>query len=128
MLRRGDAVPHFVVTRLDGSTARYEDVWQRRNVLLVSLPAGEPTDMDRAYLAELARRQQDISDHEAECVVTRDAVPHVPSPGIVIADRWGEIYLAGGGPAIADLPGMADIFECLRAIQHECPECQGEAR
>jgi hypothetical protein len=54
MLQRGDRVPHFAVTMLDGPRAAYDEIWQRRS--------------------------------------------------------------------------MDEILEWLRYIDHECPECQGEAR
>jgi hypothetical protein len=34
-------VPHFEVTTVDGQHVRYDDIWQRRNlVLVVVYPAG----------------------------------------------------------------------------------------
>ena len=33
MLQAGELVRHFAVTRLDGSCATYNDIWQRKNLL-----------------------------------------------------------------------------------------------
>ena len=37
MLKTGDLLPHFNVTTLGGEPFAYSDVWQRKNLLLVSL-------------------------------------------------------------------------------------------
>jgi hypothetical protein len=127
MFERHDHVPHFEVTRLDGSRVRYADIWQRRNLLLVLLPdwrSGPAGD----YVAELTARSQELAALDTECLVTPDVVPGAPSPGVVIADRWGEIRFVRAAPAVADLPRAGELMELLRGIEHECPECQGEAR
>lgn len=117
MLQRGDAVPHFAVTRTDGSLARYADIWQRRNVVLVSLgdasTPGDAPGLDATAIEESA----------AALVVTREPIPGVPRPGVVIADRWGEIYFVHEG-----LPSAGEVLDWLQYIQNECPECQGEVR
>lgn len=52
-------MPMFTArSRADGTPVRCDDIWQRKNLLSVSLPDEDP----------------------------------VPSPGIVVADRWGEVY------------------------------------
>ena len=127
MLQRGELVPHFTVTRLDGSRASYDDIWQRKNLLLVVLPAEESAE--RAdYVSQIGAHTQAFSAHEAECVMTTDHVLDLPRPGIVVADRWGEIYFVGSGCKVAELPKIDEILEWLRFIEHECPECQGESR
>ena len=120
-------MPHFAVTRLDGSRASYDDIWQRKNLLLVLLPDEE--SVERAeYVSQLDDRSHEFTAHETECVITADHVLVLPPPGILIADRWGEIYFVGHGPLIADLPKIDEILEWLRFIEHQCPECEGEAR
>jgi hypothetical protein len=126
MLHRGESVPRFVVARLDGSRVSYADIWQKKNLLLVAL-ADDDSDESTAYARALAERMPDLTAHETACVITRDPIPGVQRPGIVIADRWGEIYCVVGG-AIEDLPDADDLVEWLRFVQSQCPECQGEAR
>jgi hypothetical protein len=127
MLQRGELVPHYAVTRLDGSRAGYDEIWQRKNLLLVLLPAEE--SVERAeYVSELVDNAQEFIAHETECVITADNVSGLPRPGVVIADRWGEIYSVNNGPTISDLPNIDGILEWLRFIRQECPECQGETR
>jgi hypothetical protein len=60
--------------------------------------------------------------------MTREAVAGVPTPGLLIADRWGEIYFVGTAPRACELPGPLEILEWLRYIEYECPECQGEVK
>ena len=127
MLQRGELVPHFAVTRLDGSCASYGDIWQRKNLLLVLLPAEESAERAE-YVSQLEDRSQEVTAHETECVISAESVPDLPHPGVLIADRWGEIYFVGNGKRIADLPKIDEILEWLRFLEHQCPECEGETR
>jgi hypothetical protein len=76
----------------------------------------------------LSQRRADVAAHDTRYVLTYDAVSGVPHPGVLIADRWGEIYAVFDGAFASDLPAVDEIVEWLRYIHHECPECQGEAR
>jgi hypothetical protein len=126
MLQRGDRVPHFTVNAADGALVRYEDLWQHDGLLLVSLPAGDA--QTRAYAERLDRCRADVAAHDTQYVLTHEAVSGVPHPGVLIADRWGEIYAVFDGTSASDLPAADEIVEWLRYIHYECPECQGEAR
>jgi hypothetical protein len=123
MLQPGDSVPHFELTTVDGARVPYQEIWQRKNLLLVSV-AGAPGD---DYPASIARRLGEFAALDTSVVVTRDAVPGVPAPGILIADRWGEIVCISpiGG---SDRPTPEALMDWLRFIQARCPECEGEAR
>jgi hypothetical protein len=127
MLYRGELVPHFTVTRLNGSRASYGDIWQRNNLLLVRLPA-EESGKRAAYVAQLDDRSEEFTSLETECLITADRVLDLRQPAVLIADRWGEIYFIGNGAQIADLPTIDGILEWLRFIEHQCPECEGESR
>jgi hypothetical protein len=127
-LRSGDRVPHFDVTRHDGSRVRYAtEIWQSRNLLLLSIPDRARAEF-AGYLETLTRRLADISGQETTSVVTSEAVPGVPHPGLLIADRWGEIFLVVDATAAADLPDVDDLVEWLGYVQRQCPECQGETK
>jgi hypothetical protein len=52
----------------------------------------------------------------------------VPSPGVVVADRWGEVYYVQEADRAAALPPPAELIDWLRFVRDECPECQGETR
>jgi hypothetical protein len=112
-------VPHFTVTGLDGRSIAYASIWQRRNLVLVVLPAAGCDD----YAAAIDASISELTAHETACVVTRDAVSGVPQPGVAIADRWGELFHVAAG-----LPAVAELVEWLRYAQMQCPECRGEAR
>ncbi len=127
MLYRGELVPHFTVTRLNGSRVSYGDIWQRKNLLFVRLPADESSER-AAYVAELDDRSDEFTALDTECVVTADSVLDLRPPAVLIADRWGEIQFIGNGVQIADLPTIEGIIEWLRFIEHQCPECEGESR
>ena len=126
-LQRGDAVPHFEVTAVDGSQVDYRTIWQRRNLLLVSLHCGQGGAPRPALLEELAVRGEELRALATAVVITDSAVEGVPSPGVVVADRWGEIYFVRGGSPL-DLADAGELLEWLSYIQQECPECEGERR
>jgi hypothetical protein len=125
-LQRGDPVPHFVVATLDQRTVEYSTLWQRRNLVLVTL--GEVCASARTYVSQLADAGAALQSHETECVITRDYIPGVASPNVMIADRWGEIAYVAGGSNVADLPPVPEILEWVAYLQIRCPECEGEAR
>ena len=125
-LQAGQPVPHFRVQALNHTSVAYSQIWQQKNLLLVLLPA-EASAADEAYVGQLQDRMTALTAHDTACVLSRDGVSGVPQPGIVIADRWGEIHLVAGG-RIEDLPGRDEIIEWLRYVQTQCPECQGETK
>ena len=127
MLAQGDIIPHFQVTDSQGAVVAYSSIWQRRNLVLVTLSATASQQSDD-YVSQLADYMPEFRKHDAACVVTRDLVPGSPSPGVVIADRWGEIVHVSGAADIADLPGPRELLEWMEYLQNQCPECQGEAR
>lgn len=122
-----DSIPHFEIPDVDNRTVRYRDVWQQNNLLLIALPTGM-SDADACYVAELRSRMDELSAHETTCVITRAAIPGVPQPGVVIADRWGEIHWVSPRIRVEELPPASELIEWLRYVQMQCPECQGEAR
>lgn len=125
MVRARDLMPFFSVSgTADGHPVDYRTIWQRKNLVLASVPRDDPAR--DAYVASLTSRAADLRAHDTALVITADAVPGVPSPGVVIADRWGEIYYVTGEPSARSLPGPDDLVEWLRFIQVQCPECQGE--
>jgi hypothetical protein len=127
MLAPGDMVPHFQVTNSDGAVVAYSSIWQRRNLVLVTLSA-TASQQSCDYVSQLADYMPEFRKHDAACVVTRDHVPGCPTPGVVIADRWGEIVQVAAAPDIADLRGPRELLEWIEYLQNQCPECQGEAR
>ena len=127
MLQRGDQLPHFEVMTLAGDVIKYSTVWQRSNLLLVTLPGARCGPGDE-YALRLAASMPAFREHNTVCVITRDAVPGVPSPGVVVADRWGEIAHIVAESDVANLPVPRDLLEWTEYLQRQCPECQGEAK
>ncbi len=128
VLRSGDRVPHFEVTDQDGRQVRYSrDIWQSRNLLLLTIPERARAEFG-AYLTSVGQRVADIQAHETTCVVTAEEVAGVPHPGLLVADRWGEVVLVVDAKSASDLPPADDLVEWLRFVQHQCPECQGETK
>jgi hypothetical protein len=127
VLRVRDLMPMFTVTNgIDRSLVDYHKLWQRKNLLLISLRQDDPTA--RAYVESLIAKESDLRAYDTAFIVTTDAVPGIPSPGIVVADRWGEIYYVQEASSAADLADPVSLIEWLRYVQSECPECQGETR
>jgi hypothetical protein len=127
MLHRGDLVPHFNVTTLQGRTVGYTEIWQRRNLVLITFPASE-SESYRTYVSQFAAEMPAFSVHETECVITRDTVAEIGCPAVVIADRWGEIVHVTTGLDVADLPRLSEVLEWVAYLQNQCPECQGETK
>ena len=48
---------------------------------------------------------------------------HMPAPGVIVADEWGEIYFAETTPHHA-FPTVDAIVEWVRFIAVQCPECE----
>jgi hypothetical protein len=119
----GGALPFFDVTTVRGDRVNYADLWQRRNVLLVCVPA-DSTTRDSDYVNELERHSAEVDAYAAVLVVAREAVAGLAQPSVVIADRWGEVqYLAA-----SDLPPIQTLLDTLDYAQRRCPECEGEWR
>lgn len=127
MLQPGDLVPHFSVTTVQGRPVRYSTIWQRRNLVLISLPASDSGSF-RTYVSQLDAESSPLSGHETECVVTRDIVAGVACPGLIVADRWGEIVYVAAGSDIGDLPQPSELLDWITYLQSRCPECEGEAK
>lgn len=105
MLQRGDRVPHFKVKTVDGGLFDYSTIWQRKNLLLVRLL--QAPDDNGAYVTDLSARAAELRALETESVITRDDVSGVPAPGLLIADRWGEIAHITSAPESAQSPVLS---------------------
>ena len=125
VLHSGDAVPHFDVTTVDGPVIRYAAIWQRRNLVLVTLDSSEA---DNRYAAAVANNADEFARRAAECVITYDDIAGLRAPGVLVADRWGEVVYAVTGSAVSELPSPRELIEWLEYVEHRCPECEGEAR
>lgn len=125
-LKQGDHVKAFEVIDLDGVRVRYADLWQRKDLILVTLP-GDSAEA-RAYATHLADALRDANPRETAFVVTAGHGPGAGRPGLLVADRWGEIQFAAESPSVEGLPDPADVAEWVQFVQMRCPECEGEAR
>jgi hypothetical protein len=124
-LQRGDQVPHFEVHTLAGDVFSYSAIWQRMNLVLVTLPgAGREGD----YPSTVVARARDFDEHNAACVMSRDPVPGVPTPGAAVADRWGEIVYVAAAADVGELPPPSELLDWLEYVERRCPECEGEAK
>jgi hypothetical protein len=115
-MNTGDQLPHFDIVDAAGRRVRYSEIWQQKNLVLVSIAApGEA--------AAIEERAEAIAAHDAVLVITTAPVADAPQPGVVIADRWGEVQVVAPGPADLD-----DVVAWLEYVQQRCPECEGEWR
>jgi hypothetical protein len=124
-MRRGDPLPHFSVTTVDGNRVEYADLWQRKNVVLLTVPADGSA---AAYASELLSDEALLATHDTACIVTGDSLQGLPPASVVIADRWGEIQFIVTGQSVRALPSIGELVDWLEHVQHQCPECQGETR
>jgi peroxiredoxin len=127
MLQRGDSIPHFDVRTNEDRRISYATVWQRRNLVLISLPDVTCAACE-TYIAQLTVQIAAFASQNSECVITRDRVPEIPSPSVVVADKWGEIVHVATASDVADLPPVQELVDWVSYLQTQCPECEGEAR
>jgi hypothetical protein len=127
MLQKGELLAHFCVSTIAGERFAYSDIWQRKNLVLVSLPHEESKGSTK-YLARLAIGTSELTGDDTACLITRDSIPGVPAPGVVVADRWGEIHHVTHAARVEDLPSLHELIEWVRHVQSQCPECEGEAK
>ena len=126
MLQRGQAVPHFEITTLEGVTVRYASLWQRTNLVLVILPLA--SDPDTHYVRGLRAQGAEFLARNAACVVTTDTLNGLPTPAALVADRWGEIAHVWAGRDVSELPSPEELLDWVDHLELRCPECEGEAR
>lgn len=125
MLRRGELLPHFTVNTLDGACFSYSTIWQQRNLVLLLVPS---KDGYTRYTSEIPGRRAEFDAARTTCVVTADPVDELPSPGIVIADRWGEIVHVATAGREGTLPSVDELLEWVHFTEMKCPECEGETK
>ncbi len=123
--KRGDDVPHFQARTIGGEVFRYDEIWQHKNLVLVTLPAAASDD---SYVRELTARSSEFADRNSACVTTRDRLSWLPAPAALVADRWGEIVHVAAASEVAALPKPGDLLDWLEYVESRCPECEGEAR
>ena len=126
-LQRGDPVPHFAVKSAGNEAVSYSTIWQRRNLILVTLPQ-VASDTSTRYVSELTALIPALETLNAECVITRNCVPGAFTPGALVADRWGEIVYISSIPDIAGAPSPEDLVDWVSYVQSRCPECEGETK
>jgi|SRR5688500_1865131 hypothetical protein len=117
-------VPHFDVTTIDGRRVRYQDIWQRRNLVLVVVIPSELETGSR-YASQLEAHRAEFEAEETIVVVTSDAVPKLDAPAALVADRWGEIAFferASVGQPFR-WPDVDELLSWVHFIEIQCPEC-----
>jgi hypothetical protein len=126
-IQRGDSVPHFEARTVAGELVSYATIWQRRHLVLVALPAEESEALG-SYVSRVMARRAEFSAMHAECVVTRDRVAGVPSPGVIVADKWGEVVHVASTSQVDGLTSPEELVDSVDYLDRRCPECEGEAR
>jgi hypothetical protein len=127
MLQPGDSVPHVELTTVEGQIFSYATIWQRKNLVLLCFP-DEGSQSSSTYISALAVLKSEFAAHDAECVVTRDPLAGIASPGLIVADRWGEIVHVVQTTHVDGLPSPQDLLEWVDYLEKRCPECEGEAK
>src|SRR5215471_11525233 len=115
-------VPHFEITDIDGERVRYADLWQHRNLVYVNLDPLSLSDT-RQYVRDLVARAPEFANADTALVISTERVDGLPSPGVAIADRWGEVIAARELNAKASPPAVDELLEWITFVQEQCPEC-----
>jgi hypothetical protein len=102
-IRARDLMPMFTVTNLADSTRiDYQVLWQRTTLLLATLPDDDPTAT--AYAASLSVLAASLASLDVALIVTTTRIIGIPSPCVVVADRWGEVYYVSSASLAPELP------------------------
>jgi hypothetical protein len=127
LLQRGDLIPHFEVRTIGGEQFSYSTIWQRTNLLLLTIPVGA-SDSPGNYVSQLVARRPEFTAKNVECVMTADGVSGVQSPAVVVVDKWGEIVHVETALQVDDLASPDELLDWFDYVERRCPECEGEAR
>jgi hypothetical protein len=125
-IRTRDLMPMFTARNGHGALVHYQDIWQRKNLLVVTVP--EDDSAAARYAESLSALEPTLASQDVAFIVTTTPIEDLRSPAVVVADRWGEIYYVKEGGPVAELPTPDELIEWLQYVQNECPECQGETR
>ena len=129
MLQAHDEVPHFVVTDVDGTAVTYSSIWQHGHLVLVCLGGARSADgRNHRGMHAYAWGIRALAAADVACVITRDAVPGLPAPAALVADRWGKIVHVAPATDLQSLPSPDALAEWIEYLRSQCPECEGEAR
>ena len=129
VLRRRDGMPHFEVTTIDGQRVRYGDLWQHCNLVFVSVDS-----TDDPYGRALTQHAGDFADAETALVVSTEPITGVPTPGVVVADQWGEIAYVFDAHhpdearrfdrrGTTPMPSGRELLDWIHFVRMKCPEC-----
>lgn len=122
-LGQGDQVPHFDVLTIDGQRVRYREFWQHRNLVFVSVDI-ESHPEHQQYAANWLARRDEFTAAETVLVISSESVAGLPTPGVIVADRWGEIiHVVRPAEPGASMPNADDLLEWVNFVRIQCPEC-----
>jgi hypothetical protein len=123
-LNERDQLPHFDVRELNGRRVRYDELWQRRNLVLVLIDSTKREEATRSA-SVLSAHRDEFDDAEAAVVVTADSVQGLRAPCVVIADRWGEImHIERPDPGnVWPFANVDELLQWVRFARIQCPEC-----
>jgi hypothetical protein len=122
--RSAESVPHFEVTDVDGRQIRYaDDVWQHHNLVFVALDPDRPEQSER-YARDLRTRSGDFAAADTAVVISRTPIHGLPSPGVIVADRWGEVvYTFQPDDRHPAMPDSDQLLDWVTFVREQCPEC-----
>ncbi|MGE3707577.1 MAG: hypothetical protein AB7I13_20070 [Vicinamibacterales bacterium] len=116
MLERRAILNDFSVTTLEGATFAYGEIWQKKNLIAVSLGPGT---RDPEYVARLRELGSGLGDHTT-LVVTEEPVAGEAGPLALVADRYGEVYFVARAETAAALPPPGELGDWLAYLRMRC--------
>jgi hypothetical protein len=119
----GDLISPFDGEAIDGHRLPYEEVWQRRNVVLFVLSPSARAEAS-AYLSDVDARLSQLRPNDTSLVISHQTIAGMPRDGLVITDRWGEIvHVRELTSRPQEWPSVDDIVEWVEFVRMKCPEC-----
>lgn len=122
-LNRGDLLPHFEARTIQGHDFIYSGIWQRKQLAMILVPE---SFSDSGFVSRWESLRADFEARETVLTISTEPVPGLPAPGVVVADRWGEIVFVAGSERVDELPGPAELLDWADYTRRRCAECEGE--
>jgi hypothetical protein len=123
ILNQRDILPQFEASTVDGSTFRYADLWQHRNLVLIAPPDPLPSGAGR-YFEALRARLADLRPDDSTLAVLAPDAGIVGRPTMAICDRWGEVItVIPLEPDVSAWPPVVEVMDWVNFVRSVCPEC-----
>jgi peroxiredoxin len=113
---------------LSAYSAAYPAFRAEKTEVLALLPlAPEQLDAVQARLGVLFPLLADAAGETLRRLASWEAARQAPLPTVLVADRYGALYMRYSAQEVRDLPAPAPVLQDLEYLALQCPECGAAA-